>query len=182
MDARPDSHGPTPSPAAAGEPTVPARLGEALRRAYPDPTADLTRLDDAVLREARSRLGRRPVLARIGLPLAAAAALGLAAVGVWWMSRPSTPAGPALGGLAAAGPTDAGPSANVTILDAFALARKLRDRGPAGPGAAWDVTGDGSIDQRDVDALAHRAVKLASPPSVTRADRFTYIAAAGGGA
>ena len=46
----------------------------------------------------------------------------------------------------------------VDILDAFALARQLK----AGthPGADWDVNGDGVVDERDVAALAARAVSL----------------------
>ena len=46
----------------------------------------------------------------------------------------------------------------VDILDAFALARKLQQGGAAG--VALDLNGDGVVDQRDIDWVAARAVKL----------------------
>ncbi|MGD8454179.1 MAG: dockerin type I domain-containing protein [Phycisphaerae bacterium] len=48
--------------------------------------------------------------------------------------------------------------ADVTILDAFALARRLKAHET--PGREWDVNADGVVDQRDVDALARAAVRL----------------------
>jgi anti-sigma factor RsiW len=48
-------------------------------------------------------------------------------------------------------------SSSSTILDAFALARALRDGTPT---AGKDVTGDSLVDRSDVDALARRAVAL----------------------
>lgn len=45
-----------------------------------------------------------------------------------------------------------------TILDAFALARHIRDG--AAPRAEWDCNRDGVVDRRDVDALALAAVQL----------------------
>jgi hypothetical protein len=46
----------------------------------------------------------------------------------------------------------------VDVLDAFALARKLRDGAADNPGL--DCNSDGVVDRRDVDAVAARAVKL----------------------
>ncbi|MBM4036482.1 MAG: hypothetical protein FJ291_32500 [Planctomycetes bacterium] len=46
----------------------------------------------------------------------------------------------------------------VDILDAFALARQLDAKLPRKE--EWDITGDGSVDRRDVDAIAIAAVKL----------------------
>ena len=46
----------------------------------------------------------------------------------------------------------------VDILDAFALARQLKQGGARS--AQLDVNGDGVVDERDVAALAARAVKL----------------------
>jgi len=46
----------------------------------------------------------------------------------------------------------------VDILDAFALARKLQQGRTAG--TALDLNGDGVVDQRDIDWVAARAVKL----------------------
>ena len=46
----------------------------------------------------------------------------------------------------------------VDILDSFALARQLKS-GKSLP-AAYDINGDGVVDERDVQLLAARAVKL----------------------
>jgi hypothetical protein len=46
----------------------------------------------------------------------------------------------------------------VDILDAFALARQLKQGGSGN--LQLDVNGDGVVDERDVAALAARAVKL----------------------
>ncbi len=47
---------------------------------------------------------------------------------------------------------------HVDILDAFALARQLRD-GKAAP-AGLDLNGDGIVDRRDADIIAAHAVRL----------------------
>ena len=62
----------------------------------------------------------------------------------------------ALPGVGLAG--DLNRNGQVDILDAFALARELKTG--AHPGANWDITGDGVVDERDVAALAARAVSL----------------------
>jgi hypothetical protein len=46
----------------------------------------------------------------------------------------------------------------VDILDAFALARQLKQRGTKN--LQLDANGDGVVDDRDVSALAARAVRL----------------------
>jgi hypothetical protein len=46
----------------------------------------------------------------------------------------------------------------VTILDAFSLARLIKQGGKID--SSWDVNRDGVIDQKDVDALAAKAVAL----------------------
>jgi hypothetical protein len=63
-----------------------------------------------------------------------------------------------LGVPTASSPVQLAQSQSVTILDAFTLARQLR----AGhtPDPRWDINHDGTIDQRDVDALARAAVSL----------------------
>ena len=67
------------------------------------------------------------------------------------LRKPAAPSGVGLAG-------DLNRNGQVDILDAFALARQLK----AGthPGANWDVNGDGVVDERDVAALAARAVSL----------------------
>ena len=160
-----------PSQHDANEPVIPAGLGAELRAGH-GRMGDLSGLDAAVMGMARRELGRRTsrsVLARVGglgwtRGLAAAAVL---AIGVWggWMflGRSGPVSGAGMNAIAH------GPSEHVTILDAFALARMLeaRQKDPAAGGAsaipaAWDVDGNGVIDQRDVDAIAQRAVKLSS--------------------
>lgn len=50
------------------------------------------------------------------------------------------------------------PTAKVTILDAFMLARNI-DAGKK-IDKSWDLNGDGIIDKKDVDAVAFAAVRL----------------------
>ncbi len=90
--------------------------------------------------------------------------------GAWWMAAAAAVAGavwlgtrlwserPARQGLrAAAAGGDVDGNGHVDILDAFALARQLRDGAVAGSG---DMNGDGRIDRADVDLIALRAVRL----------------------
>jgi hypothetical protein len=84
--------------------------------------------------------------------MAVAAAL-MAGVGlVFYLNR----SGPAPASVAR---EDIDRNGHVDILDAFALARKLKAGGAMG--VAYDVNGDGTIDQRDIDWIAARAVQLA---------------------
>jgi hypothetical protein len=52
---------------------------------------------------------------------------------------------------------DVDQNGSVDILDAYALARRLERGRSAEP---MDLDGDGQVDQRDVDWIAHRAVML----------------------
>ncbi len=92
------------------------------------------------VRRLRWRIG-------VGAGLAGAAVLALAVVNMQWLpSGPRPLPAPAEG-------------ERVTILDAFALARALEAGRPVEPG--WDFTGDGQVGQRDVHAIANRAVAVA---------------------
>jgi hypothetical protein len=91
-----------------------------------------------------ARVRRMRVLLRWGGGAAAAAAVLLVSVHLWTAGRPQA----------------YHPSARVTILDAFSLARQLKAGGKID--ASWDVNHDGRVDQRDVDALASRAVSLSA--------------------
>jgi hypothetical protein len=51
-------------------------------------------------------------------------------------------------------------SRRVTILDAYALARELKDSDAPAGGNGWDFNADGQVDQDDVQALALAAVRL----------------------
>jgi hypothetical protein len=81
---------------------------------------------------------------RRGLPFAAAAAclIGLASL---WFARTGEPG-------------DIDRSGSIDILDAYVLARNLRRAEVPDP--RWDVTGDGAVDARDVEAIARRSVLL----------------------
>lgn len=105
------------------------------------PAVDAAVLANIARQSARIR--RMRVLLRWGGGAAAAAAVLLVSVHLW-TSRP-----PAYH-----------PGARVTILDAFTLARQLKAGEKIDP--SWDVNHDGVVDQRDVDALASRAVSLSA--------------------
>ena len=117
-----------------------ADLSALYARKSPVPPA----MDAAILTEARRRAGRvrqLRLLLRWGGGAAAMAAMLLVALR-----------------LIPTGPPKFNPQAHVTILDAFSLARQLKQN--VKPDRSWDVTGDGVADQRDVEALAARAVAL----------------------
>lgn len=106
-------------------------------RTIPVPPA----VDEAILAQARRqglRIRRIRILLRWGGGAAAAAAILLVALR---LAQPPSH-----------------PSSHVTILDAFSLARQLKSGEK--PDKSWDINGDGVVDQKDVDALAAKAVQL----------------------
>jgi hypothetical protein len=113
----------------------------------------------------RARTRRAPLapLLRLGALTAAAAALLMVVLIVPRAMRPAAPSGssgPGAMGLAPGGVReDIDGNGRVDILDAFALARSIRDGGGGGR-AEWDVTGDGRVDEADVKAIAAAAVRL----------------------
>ena len=74
---------------------------------------------------------------------AAAAALLVGAV-AWFALRPSIPG-------------DVDRSGRVDIVDAYALAVRIRS---GQLDAAYDLNGDGKVDDQDVDEIARRSVAL----------------------
>jgi hypothetical protein len=137
----------------ADEPRLPARLSEDLKALYAPPRVIPQRVDDAILTLARKHL---PALARsrhiVHFPrwLAAAAVVALAAVlvSLWFSSRR----------LPEVAREDINHDGRVDVLDAFALARRLQQG--AATERMLDINGDGLVDQRDIDAITTRAVKL----------------------
>lgn len=129
-------------------------LAAGLRSAYPPSSRLDTAAMDAVIRASaarqladRSRRSARFAMHRwVGLAAAIALLIVLAP------HRATTESTLA---------TDLDRNGEVNILDAFALARSLESGGRTL--AAWDVTGDGVVDERDVRAIAERAVRLARP-------------------
>jgi len=118
-------------------------LGFLVRPAYTPRAA----IDDDILAGARRRLGpiaagrrRRRSIVRL-VPLAAAAVLL-----IWLVVRPG------------AVREDLDGNGRVDVLDAFLLARALRDGGNLEK--AWDLDHDGRVDRHDVDLVLERARRL----------------------
>ena len=137
---------------------APPRLVAALQRLpraliFIPPTAD-----EAVLRAARRQLEglrrSRPVWFRFMPWVAAAAAVILLLALPQYFKHQA----PSAVGSSAFTRWDLNQDGRVDILDAFALARQLKQGGAVSP--QLDLNGDGVVDERDVAAIAARAVKL----------------------
>jgi hypothetical protein len=137
---------------------APPKLVAALKRlpqarVFIPPTAN-----EAVLRAARRHLeGPRhswPSWFRFMPWAVAAAAVALLVAIPQFSKRPDL----APGRDSAFARRDLNRDGRVDILDAFALARQLKQGGAKN--LQWDVNGDGVVDERDVAAIAARAVKL----------------------
>lgn len=89
---------------------------------------------------------RRRILAprRSWRPVAAAAAALLVGAVAWFALRPSIPG-------------DIDRSGRVDIIDAYALAVRIRS---GQFDAAYDLNGDGKVDDRDVEEIARRSVAI----------------------
>jgi Dockerin type I domain len=127
-------------------------------------------VDDRVLGEARAHLGRiaaqrrwrAAMWRRTGLAAGLAAAVTL----VVWLGMQGAaerkPAPAMSPGVAIREDIDG--NGKVNILDAFAVARAVQTRAAsssqAQPPGRFDMNGDGVVDQRDVDAVAARAVAI----------------------
>ena len=115
-------------------------------------------IDEAILAGARrslvARRRRWALVQRIGGAVAAAAVLAIA-IRVFHpgASSPLPPTQrPQLAQAA-----DVNHDGRVDILDAYVVARHIARHEPLDP--AWDVNGDGVVDQKDVDLIAHLAVQ-----------------------
>jgi len=110
-------------------------------------------VEAAILETARQHFGsiaHRHRILRLPHWLAAAAAVILAALlAMLWLPRRPGPA--------AFAREDLDRNRRVDILDAFALARKVRQG--AVP-TRFDFNGDGVVNSKDIDAIATQAVKL----------------------
>jgi hypothetical protein len=137
------------------DPRAPQGLIDDLRALYGAEVPVPADVDRQVARLARRRLAggraRTMTIWRLA-PLAAAAAV-LLALGAWTLLRAPHAAPPAL-----AAREDVDGNGRVDILDAFLVARRIESGQP--PPKAWDVNGDGVVDQADVDAIARAAVAL----------------------
>jgi hypothetical protein len=139
------------------DPQLPASLRVAIRELHPAvPTPP--ELDDRILGTARltyhARQRRSGWVRGIAAGLAAAAAIAIA-VRVFSPAAHSPPAAgqrPQLAQVA-----DINHDGRVDILDAYTLARHLARHDALDH--AWDINGDGVVDQKDVDLIAHLAVQ-----------------------
>jgi len=159
--SQPDPRFPTES-----EPEAPQALKDGLAALFaPGPRVPRHR-DEAVLAEARRRLGRGGRLRRVVRwgAVAAAAAVALFAIRFTLNHREpataprATRTAPAVAKARPALKDDINGDGRADILDAFALARALDAN--RRPQPDWDVNGDGRIDRRDVDSVAMAAVSL----------------------
>ncbi len=128
---------------------LPTDLSRDLRSAFAAREVS-ARVDRAVLDAAAQAGQRRPAwrrLALLGSGLAAAAAIALAV----YLGGPGR--GKPTGPIAA---EDFNADGRIDIVDALALARAQRDGATSTP----DLTGDGTSDQADIDALAMRIVAV----------------------
>lgn len=133
-------------------------------------------VDDRVLAAADRKLApirrKGQWFARWVMPLSTAAMLLLAA-GLFVVMQRRDDTSPPVTGVAtdeiAGAMRGAGGEAEdidgngtVDILDAFALARQIKDAGAmdAAAGRRLDINGDGRVDERDAERIAHRAVRL----------------------
>lgn len=140
---------------------APTALVAALRALESDALPP-ARVDAAVLAAARARFVA-PVVrprrwlhpaARIGLPLAAAAAL-VVYVGI--VALPPRPPEPAFAAH------DFNRDGRVDIVDALVLRSRLRSGHVVGDARSLDLNGDGRADDADVLALAAQVVRVTAP-------------------
>ena len=140
-------------------------------------------MDAAVLDDARTGFARRRRfrLAARGAAVVCGLAAAVAVVAVvlpavlrtnqpQQQANPVPPAGSRPSHLLMLAPAqpaeDADRDGKVDILDALVVAKLIEVRGAIG--AAYDVDGDGKVDQSDVDHIAIAAVSVSDRPSGTR--------------
>lgn len=134
------------------------RLRAGLMRLQPPRPRVPREVDEAILADARRsfviRRRRWMLVQRIGAGLAAAAVLAIA-IRVFHPTPVAPSAATPRPQVARVG--DVNRDGRVDILDAYVVARHIARHEPLDP--AWDVNGDGVVDQKDVDLIAHMAVQ-----------------------
>lgn len=137
---------------------APQQLANDLRDLFPRDVTVPADVDHQILANARRRLSRRRRIVVFKHLIAAAAAAAAAIAVVYFLGlRPPSPLTQPEP-LAASVPADVDGNGRVDILDAFALARRIKASEPLDD--HLDLNGDGVVDARDVDLIAHAAVKL----------------------
>ena len=143
------------------EEQLPPRLVEELSRLHATEVRVPAALDRAILRQARQSFARRRrwwLAARwVGAAVASAAAIALAFGTFIRPGKTSSPLAiqprPQIAQLA-----DIDRDGRIDMLDAYLVGRKIARHEPLDP--AWDINGDGVVDQKDVDLIAHLAVQV----------------------
>jgi hypothetical protein len=130
----------------------PAKLSEELKSLYSLPRVIPPQVDDAILSVARKHLASAKSRRIVQFPrwLAAAAVVALAAVLASLLL--SVRRSPVMAR------EDINRDGRVDVLDAFALARRLQQG--VTTDRLFDINGDGVVNQKDINAIATRAVKL----------------------
>jgi hypothetical protein len=126
-------------------------------------------VDDAILREARAGFVRRRRF-RIAVRVASSVAAAAAVVALAVMLLPTRTdrqshqpvAAQMLMVASASAGEDVDHSGKVDVLDAFVVAKLIDSRTKLD--AAYDVNGDGKVDQADVDRIAMAAVNVSTTP------------------
>lgn len=136
---------------------LPRELHRAMGELHDGPIEVPAHLDRMILSAAHIRLGRRKRAVRVlQWSFAAAAAIALLVTACFtFMEKTGTGQVAVMGDINADGRVD--------ILDAFVVARGIQHHEKLT--AAWDVNGDGVIDQKDVELLAQMAVNVSKGPA-----------------
>jgi hypothetical protein len=145
------------------------QLPEELRRALASldgPGPQVPReIDATILSEAKAGFLRRRrfwLVARFAGGIAAAAAVVLIALHLFVPGDGSNRSAVATNHrLTLTEAADINHDGRVDILDAYILAQKISRHEPLDP--AWDLNGDGVVDQKDVDLIAGIAVQTSEP-------------------
>jgi len=153
-----------PNPPDETEPTTSQAFRDDLAALFDQSVPVPAEVDHAILAQARRQLRPRPSPWRVlRWPAAAAAAALLLAVLLPTLQRASRRApAPAAAERSLPLRGDIDGDGRVDILDAFALARRLKAREALD--AACDINGDGAVNRADVDTVATAAVRLNRGP------------------
>ena len=135
------------------EPEIPEQLARDLAAQFGRGVAVPGDLDRRITAQARLRFSRRRAWPRLAKWAAAVSSVAAAVFLVIHLAGLNPMAQPEATRDKAATAT-----AKITILDAFRLARLIKQG--AQPAATWDRNGDGAVNHTDVDLVAMAAVSL----------------------
>ncbi|MDB5171934.1 MAG: hypothetical protein JWN51_707 [Phycisphaerales bacterium] len=135
---------------------LPTRLRDDLLRLHAPAVPVPPRIDAAILSRAKAdyarRLRWRPVVRWTAVAASIAAIVAITFTLRFMLHHPPSPQ------LARFAPGDVDGNGRVDILDAYLLAKRMAAGAKTDP--AWDVNGDGVVNQKDVEWIANRAVRI----------------------